>query len=506
MSTRERIHRARPVRAARRSGVAALLAGSTLFAAIAASAASAAEGPGLGVPPSAATLASAAASIRPDGTGLPPGSGDVSTGERLYRERCLVCHGEKGENGPHDRLAGGQGSLATPRPVKTLGSYWPYATTVFDYVRRAMPYQQPHSLTDDETYAITAYLLHLNGIVPADARLDAHTLPAVRMPNRDGFVWTSDAQQVAGLPLTCHVLPDRASAPTTIALTRDGRVWFTQAAADRIGVMNPDGTGLREFPLPNRGSSPRVMSVGADGNLWFSQHAGNRIGRLTPDGVLREFTIPTPDSQPRAVALGADGNLWFGMFRGGRIGRITPDGRIREFPVPTRDSGPRAVAAGPDGNLWFSEYRGNKIGRITPDGKVKEFPLPRPASGPGDITAGADGAMWFVELENLDGLKTDGNRVGRITMDGKITEYAMPPGGGSAVNLAVGPDRNVWYTRGNRLGRVTPDGVISEFELGNGIRAVGITAGSDRQPPDFLTDRLWFADGAGGRLCNLRFR
>ena len=87
-----------------------------------------------------------------------------------------------------DRLAGGQGSLATAKPVKTIGSFWPYATTLFDYVRRAMPFSAPQSLAADELYALTGYLLHLNGIVPVDAVLDAQSLAQVRMPNRDGFV------------------------------------------------------------------------------------------------------------------------------------------------------------------------------------------------------------------------------------------------------------------------------------------------------------------------------
>jgi virginiamycin B lyase len=195
------------------------------------------------------------------------------------------------------------------------------------------------------------------------------------------------------------------------------------------------------------------------------------------------------------------------MFAAGKIGRITPNGVITEFDIPTPDSGPRALAAGPDGNVWFSEFKASKIGRITPDGVVREFVLPRPSSGPGDITAGADGAMWFVELSGqIDGLTPDGARVGRITMSGEITEFRMPDGGPSPVNIAVGPDRNVWYTRGSKLGRVTPDGAVTELSIGaDGSRAVGLSAGSDRQPPDRLTNRLWFVDGGANRIAYLSF-
>jgi cytochrome c len=145
------------------------------------------KGPSLGVPISDAEVAAMDVSIGPDGAGLPPGSGTPKQGAEVYATKCVVCHGPEGANGVNDRLVGGQGSLTTATPVKTIGSYWPYATTVFDYVRRAMPYPAPHSLTDAEAYAVTAYLLHLNGIIGADEVMDATSLPKVKMPNRGGF-------------------------------------------------------------------------------------------------------------------------------------------------------------------------------------------------------------------------------------------------------------------------------------------------------------------------------
>jgi cytochrome c len=130
--------------------------------------------------------------VRADGQGLPPGHGSVRDGAALFEARCAACHGAKGEGGSADALAGGQGSLATPKPVRTVGSYWPYATTLFDYIRRAMPFDAPQTLSADETYALSAYVLHLNGLLPQDAVLDAGALPAVVMPNRHGF--TGDAR------------------------------------------------------------------------------------------------------------------------------------------------------------------------------------------------------------------------------------------------------------------------------------------------------------------------
>lgn len=126
--------------------------------------------------------------VRPDGKGLPPGSGTAAHGREIFADNCAVCHGENGVDGIKDRLVGGHGSLTSDAPVKTVGSFWPYATTLFDYIHRAMPYQAPGSLSNDDTYAVAAYILSLNGVLPPDAKLDRDILPKVRMPNRDGFV------------------------------------------------------------------------------------------------------------------------------------------------------------------------------------------------------------------------------------------------------------------------------------------------------------------------------
>jgi cytochrome c len=146
------------------------------------------ETPNLGRPATPAEIAGWDISIPPDGTGLPPGSGTPEQGAVVYAQKCQACHGEKGSGKPNDQLVGGHGTLASPNPVRTIGSYWPYATTVFDYVRRAMPYTQPRSLTGDEVYAVTAYLLHLNGIIGAQDAMNAQTLPQVQMPNREHFI------------------------------------------------------------------------------------------------------------------------------------------------------------------------------------------------------------------------------------------------------------------------------------------------------------------------------
>ncbi len=147
------------------------------------------DSPGLGEPVDADTIAAIDYTVMPDGDGLPPGAGSAAEGREVFNQNCIACHGAEGEGALNDRLVGGHGSIGTDNPVKTVGSYWPYATTVFDYIRRAMPLQTPGVLSNDELYAVTAYLLFMNGIVAEDEVLSAASLPAVEMPNRDGFSW-----------------------------------------------------------------------------------------------------------------------------------------------------------------------------------------------------------------------------------------------------------------------------------------------------------------------------
>lgn len=169
-----------------------------LMAAVLGAASALAAGPlQIGRPAGLSEITAASISVAPDGTGLPPGRGTAGPGKAVYEAKCAACHGAKGEGSTaFPQLVGGVGSLRTAQPVATIGSYWPYATTVFDYINRAMPYENPGSLSPDEAYAVTAYLLHLNGIIGHNAELNRQTLPRVHMPNRDGFIddsttWTA---------------------------------------------------------------------------------------------------------------------------------------------------------------------------------------------------------------------------------------------------------------------------------------------------------------------------
>ena len=143
---------------------------------------------GLGDVPSAASVAARDDAIGPRGDELPAGHGDAVAGALVYAQQCAACHGAHGHEGPDPVLVGGQGSLTGEHPLVTVGSYWPYATTVFDYIRRAMPFTAPGSLSTDETYAVTAFVLHANGIIGQHDVMDRERLPRVHMPNRDGFI------------------------------------------------------------------------------------------------------------------------------------------------------------------------------------------------------------------------------------------------------------------------------------------------------------------------------
>ncbi len=143
---------------------------------------------GVGRAASAEEVAAWDVTIGPEGHELPEGSGTAQDGAQVYEVRCKECHGEEGVGGDHAALIGKPEQLKETPPVKTVGSYWPYATTLFDYTRRAMPFEEPGTLTADQVYAVTAYVLYLNGLVGEDDVLDRESLPQVVMPNREGFV------------------------------------------------------------------------------------------------------------------------------------------------------------------------------------------------------------------------------------------------------------------------------------------------------------------------------
>jgi len=174
----------------------------------------------LGRPATAEEVAAWDIDIRPDGTGLPPGKGTVAAGEEVFTEQCAMCHGDFGEG--RDRwpvLAGGFDTLTDGRPVKTIGSFWPYLSTVYDYIRRAMPFGNARSLSDDDYYALTAYLLYLNDIVTdEDFELSRENFTSIRMPNEANFVDDDRASEAHYTRETDPCMTDCKAEPAEIVM------------------------------------------------------------------------------------------------------------------------------------------------------------------------------------------------------------------------------------------------------------------------------------------------
>ncbi|WP_315834288.1 cytochrome c [Bradyrhizobium prioriisuperbiae] len=167
---------------------------------------------GYGRAPTAAEIAGWDIDARgDDGAGLPLGKGDVARGTDVFAEQCAACHGTFGEGeGRFPKLVGGKGTLTGDRPEPTVGSYWPFAVTLWDYINRAMPMPSPHTLPTDDVYALTAYILSLNDIVPDDFVADKDSLPKVKMPNHDSFSWTDPRPDTVNKPCMSNCFDPKA--------------------------------------------------------------------------------------------------------------------------------------------------------------------------------------------------------------------------------------------------------------------------------------------------------
>ncbi|SFI31085.1 c-type cytochrome [Albimonas pacifica] len=259
--------------------------------------------------------------VRPDGLGLPEGSGDVATGEGLYVEKCAVCHGDFGEAvGRWPVLAGGEGTLDRKDPVKTVGSYWPYLSTVWDYVHRAMPFTEGRSLTGDETYAITAYLLYLNDLVDEDFELSRETFLEVEMPNADGFfVDDRDAVEVAEFSKppcmsACKAETTVTRHATVIDVTPDddgAETSETEAPVETAAVPAPAAAA----PEAPAGPDPELVAAGE--KVFAKCKACHQVGEGAQNrtGPILNGTVGAPAAHidgfkySRAMTEAAEGGL-----------------------------------------------------------------------------------------------------------------------------------------------------------------------------------------------------
>jgi cytochrome c len=284
---------------------------------------------GFGKPATTQEIAGWDIDVRPDGTGLPRGRGSVAQGQALYDEKCASCHGTFGESNSYLQIAGGVGSLATDQPVRTTGSKLNYATTLWDYINRAMPFNAPQTLQPDEVYALTAYVLNLNDIIPADAVLDADSLPKVKMPNRNGFTTdhgfmrrndTPDTHNVACMKDCVQVVRLSSEMPD-YARDQHGNLadqTRTVGATGRIATAKPTGGSTSGLELARAASCTACHGVteklvGPGFREVASRYAGDAgaesrlVGKIKAGGTGAWGAVAMPaqpqvkDSEARAL-------------------------------------------------------------------------------------------------------------------------------------------------------------------------------------------------------------
>lgn len=264
--------------------------------------------------------------VRPDGAGLPDGSGDVMTGERLYLDQCASCHGDFGEGrGRWPVLSGGEGTLSSARPVKTVGSYWPFLSTVYDYVHRAMPFGNAQSLSDDETYAITAYLLYLNYIVEDDFVLSKETFGEIEMPNQGSFYmddrdetesWTDGSPHVC--MTDCKESVEITARAAVLDVTPADKAAREQSEAAAAGGGETETAAAEAQPEAEPGPDPELVAAGE--KVFRKCQACHKIGEGAKHGVgphLNDlFGRQAGGAEgfarysKRMVAMGEEGLVW----------------------------------------------------------------------------------------------------------------------------------------------------------------------------------------------------
>jgi virginiamycin B lyase len=282
--------------------------------------------------------------------------------------------------------------------------------------------------------------------------------------------------------------PTGNSGPYGITSGPDGKLWFTEGIASKIGSSTTSGTPIVEYPTTRTSptSQPAGITVGPDGNLWVAESTGPNIARITPAGTLTEFSTGVT-GDPLRITNGPDGNLWFTEYNNYSIGTINPStGSVTERHVPTAGSHPVGIVTGPDGSLWFTEESANKIGRITPGGSFTEFGLTS-GSTPESITVGPDGNLWFTE--------SGSNKIGIMnTIGSLVKEIAVPTPSSGVQDIITGPDGNVWFTEftAGKIG-ATNGTSVNEYPLPTTTNGpFGIAVGSD--------GNIWFTEDFASKI------
>jgi virginiamycin B lyase len=266
-----------------------------------------------------------------------------------------------------------------------------------------------------------------------------------------------------------------------------GEIWFTEPAANRIGVLRSSGQYEEfEVPTPDSGLAGITASLfDASSLVWFTESKANRIGRIAPDGTITEFPVPTPSSEPWGIATDVLGSeVWFSERAANAIARVDSAGNINEFPIPTPGVFPTAITmlgvnAGYD--IWVTSPARNSVGHLPwPNyGSFAELELPNAGSEPFEMTVGPDYRVWFTERS--------GDRIGRVETDGTLSEFALAPGSRPyGIQTGLPGNEFLWFTESgsHRVGTITPEGQVTEYALPPDVSG----------PTDVVTegDYAWF--------------
>jgi virginiamycin B lyase len=285
------------------------------------------------------------------------------------------------------------------------------------------------------------------------------------------------------------------SSPHRLSIGSDGRVWFTDATNNQIGVIPTtlNLADLQTFPVTTTNPGLGSIASGPDGNEWFSEASANKIAKITPAGTITEFTVPTASSSPNSPFEGPDGSIWFTEVNGNKIAHVNTDlTNPVEIPIPTSNSQPYTATIGFDNAVWFTEYHGNKVGRVDPatNTVTAEYQLPSGGSGPYGITTGPDGNYWLTEYSS--------GKIAVMTPAGSFTEYPLAAGS-KPVGIRVGPDGNLWFTEegGNAIGSITTGGSITIYPAAAGSAPHSLANGPD--------GTLWFNEEANHEMGQLKF-
>ncbi|HSX07512.1 MAG TPA: ATP-binding protein [Candidatus Saccharimonadales bacterium] len=286
--------------------------------------------------------------------------------------------------------------------------------------------------------------------------------------------------------ITEYPTPTSNSQPSSMVRGPDGKAWFTENNADKIGTIATNGT-ITEYTVPSPNSEPVTIANGPDGNMWFvgvdPNTADEKPGKITTGGTVTVYPIPTASQNLSTPAAGPDGNMWFTEFDNNKIAKITPGGTVTEYAVPT-PSTPTSIRTGSDGNLWFTEQNADKVGRITPGGVITEFNLPSSATTMSLLTLGSDGNLWFEQQGPT--------AIDRVTTSGVITQYAIPSATSGVGGLTLGTDGDIWFTGDSaNVGKIDTSGNVTEYST-TGTTPALIAAGPD--------GNMWFTGTSSGNI------